>query len=151
VADSQASSQVGDVSRYVGASMISATEREVRLAVNDFKSGLQNVANRLLEKSQAKTLIVKLGAEGLLVILPKPQFTTDSLKAMNSNPVDVAGAGDAFLSASSLALAAGATIWESAYLGSIASSIQVSRIGNVPLQKDLILQELANHDQKTVF
>ncbi len=147
VADSQASSQVGDVSRYVGATMISATEREVRLAVNDFKSGLQNVANRLLEKSQAKTLIVKLGAEGLLVISPNPEFTTDSLKAMNSNPVDVAGAGDAFLSASSLALAAGATIWEASYLGSIAASIQVSRIGNVPLQKELILSELANRRQ----
>jgi rfaE bifunctional protein kinase chain/domain len=144
VADSQASSQVGDVSRYVGSTMISATEREVRLAVNDFKSGLQNVAERLLDKSQAKNIIVKLGAEGLLVILPKPKFSTDSLKAMNLNPVDVAGAGDAFLSASSLALASGATIWESAYLGSIAASIQVSRIGNVPLKKDLVLRELAN-------
>jgi rfaE bifunctional protein kinase chain/domain len=145
VADSQASSQVGDVSRYVGATMISATEREVRLALNDFKSGLQNVANRLLEKSRAKTLIVKLGAEGLLVISPKPDCTTDSLKAMNSNPVDVAGAGDAFLSASSLALAAGANIWESAYLGSIAASIQVSRIGNIPLKKELLLKELTGY------
>jgi rfaE bifunctional protein kinase chain/domain len=144
VADSQASSQVGDVSRFVESSMLSATEREVRLAVNDFKSGLQNVANRLLEKSRAKTLIVKLGAEGLLVISPSPTYTTASLKAMNSNPVDVAGAGDAFLSASSLALAAGATIWESAYLGSLAASIQVSRIGNIPLEKGLLIRELTN-------
>ncbi len=147
VADSQASSQVGDVSRYMGATMISATEREIRLAVNDFKSGLQNVADRLLHKSQAKTLIVKLGAEGMLVISPSPDYTTDSLKAMNSNPVDVAGAGDAFLSASSLALASGASIWESAYLGSIAASIQVSRIGNIPLKKELLLRELANRRQ----
>ena len=149
VADSQASSQVGDVSRYYGATMISATEREVRLALNDFKSGLQNVANRLLEKSQAKTLIVKLGAEGLLVISTKPEFTTDSLKAMNSNPVDVAGAGDAFLSASAVALASGANIWDAAYLGSIAASIQISRIGNVPLKKELILRELANRRQSS--
>jgi rfaE bifunctional protein kinase chain/domain len=147
VADSQASSQVGDVSRYVDATMISATEREIRLAVNDFKSGLQNVADRLLQKSKARTLIVKLGAEGLLVVSSNPDYTTDSLKAMNSNPVDVAGAGDAFLSASSLALAAGASIWESAYLGSIAASIQVSRIGNIPLKKELILRELANRRQ----
>jgi rfaE bifunctional protein kinase chain/domain len=147
VADSQASSQVGDVSRYMGATMISATEREIRLAVNDFKSGLQNVADRLLHKSQAKTLIVKLGAEGMLVISPSPDYTTDSLKAMNSNPVDVAGAGDAFLSASSLALASGASIWESAYLGSIAASIQVSRIGNIPLKKELLLRELTNRRQ----
>jgi rfaE bifunctional protein kinase chain/domain len=143
VADSQASSQVGDVSRYVGATMISATEREVRLAVNDFKSGLQNVANRLLKKSQAQTLIVKLGAEGILVITPPPEFMTDSLKAMNSNPVDVAGAGDALLSTSSLALAAGANIWEASYLGSIAAGTQISRIGNVPLKKEHLLLTLA--------
>ncbi len=140
---------MGDLSRYVGATMISATEREARRTVNNFKSGLQNVAIRLLEKSQAKTIIVRLSAEGLIVILPKPEFTTDSLKAMNSNPVDVdvAGAGDAFLYASSLALAPGASIWEASYLGSIAASIQVLRIENVPLNKELIMRELANRRQ----
>lgn len=143
IADSQASSQIGDVSRFVGATMICATEREVRLAVNDFKSGLQNVANRLMEKSRAKMLIVKLGAEGLLAILPNN--TTDSLKSMSTNPVDVAGAGDAFLSAASLALASGSSIWEAAYLGNVAAGVQVSRIGNVPLTKELLVRELTDH------
>jgi len=143
VADSQASSQVGDVSRFAGATLISATEREVRLAVNDFKSGLQNVANRLLERSGARMLFVKLGAEGMLVLSPGPDFATGSLPAMNSNPVDVAGAGDAVLAAAGLALAGGASVWECAYLGSVAAAIQVSRVGNLPLQRDALLQELA--------
>lgn len=142
VADSQASSQVGDVSRYAGAALISATEREVRLAVHDFKSGLQNVANKLLEKSGAQMLLVKLGAEGMLVLQPGPEFATGSLPAMNSNPVDVAGAGDALLAAAGLALACGASIWECAYVGSVAAAIQVSRVGNVPLERDALLREL---------
>jgi rfaE bifunctional protein kinase chain/domain len=143
VADSQASSQVGDVSRFLGASLISATEREVRLAVNDFKSGLQNVANKLLEKSGAKGLFVKLGAEGLLSLSSGAQPRTASLPALNRNPVDVAGAGDALLASSSLALAAGGSIWECAYLGSVAAALQVSRVGNIPLQRSLVLGELS--------
>jgi len=143
VADSQASSQVGDVSRFKGAALISATEREARLAVNDFKSGLQHVANSLLAKSQAQVLIIKLGAEGALVITPEPMFTTSSLPALNRNPVDVAGAGDAMLAAASLSLAVGASAWELAYLGSVAAGVQVSRLGNVPLQQEALLQELA--------
>ena len=142
VADSQASSQVGDVSRYRGAALISATEREVRLAVNDFKSGLQNVANRLLETTAAGALLVKLGAEGMLVLAPGPDFATDSLSAMNANPVDVAGAGDALLSAAGLALAAGGSTWESAYLGNVAAAVQVSRVGNVPLRREALGQAL---------
>lgn len=142
VADSQASSQVGDVSRYLGAALISATEREVRLAVNDFKSGLQNVANRLLEKTAAGALLVKLGAEGMLVLAPGPDFATGSLAAMNGNPVDVAGAGDALLAAAGLTLAAGGSTWECAYLGSVAAAIQVSRVGNVPLQREALVREL---------
>jgi rfaE bifunctional protein kinase chain/domain len=141
-ADSQASSQVGDVSRYRGAALLSATEREVRLALNDFKSGLQNVADRLLQKTDAKMLMVKLGAEGLLVLSNQTAPRTDSLRAMNANPVDVAGAGDALLAASSLTLATGASIWESAYLGSLSAGIQVSRVGNIPIELRSLLAEL---------
>jgi bifunctional ADP-heptose synthase (sugar kinase/adenylyltransferase) len=142
IADSQASSQVGDVSRFKGAALMSATEREVRLAVNDFKSGLQNVADRLLEKSQSKMLIVKLGAEGILAIAPGVEFGTRSMPAMNRNPVDVAGAGDALLAAAGLALAAGGDIGDCAYLGSVAAAIQVSRVGNIPLDRDALVNEL---------
>jgi hypothetical protein len=41
-----------------------------------------------------------------------------------------------------MALCVGANIWESAYLGSIVAAIQVSRIGNIPLTKEEIVQEL---------
>lgn len=143
VADSQASSQVSDVSRYVGAKMLAATEREARLAMSDFKSGIQNVGNNLIVKSQADTLLLKLGAEGLIALTEEGgQHMTASLPAMNSNPVDVAGAGDAMLSAASLSMALGASLWESAYLGSIAAAIQVSRTGNIPLGKDNLIAEM---------
>lgn len=132
-ADSQASSQVGDVSRFRHADFLSATEREARLAMNDFRSGLQHIANGLLQKSDASGLFLKLGAEGLLALTRKPEFLTDELGAFNSNPVDVAGAGDALLSAATLTRLSGGSIWEAAYLGSVAAAVQVSRMGNLPL------------------
>ena len=40
-------------------------------------------------------------------------------------------------------LAVGADIWQSTYLGSIASACQVARMGNVPLTADELIAELA--------
>jgi len=142
VADSQASSQMSDVSRFKGSKLISATEREVRLATNDFKSGIQQISNCLVEKSEAKNLIVKLGAEGLVALANNPNYKTDSLMAFNSNPVDTAGAGDALLATVALSIKLGATIWEASYLGNVAAAIQVSRLGNIPIKKDDLINVL---------
>lgn len=142
LADSQASSQVGDVSRFKDSLCLCATEREARLALNDFKSGLQSVIERLSETSRAKNLIVKLGAEGLIAMSKNQYRKTDSLRALNSNPSDVAGAGDALLATTSLSFACGGNIWDSALLGSIAAGIQVSRVGNKPLSKKDLAQKL---------
>ena len=88
-------------------------------------------------------MLLKLGAEGLIALaFEDGKHKTASLPAMNSNPVDVAGAGDAMLSAASLSMALGASLWESAYLGSIAAAIQVSRTGNVPIGKDNLIAEI---------
>lgn len=140
--DSQASSQVGNVGRFVGADFISATEREARLATNDFKSGIQNVANTLISTSKSKGLLLKLGAEGLIVVQAGSQFYTDSLPAFNKNPVDVAGAGDAMLASASLCRRCGGSIFEAAYIGSVAAALQVSRTGNMPLNATELINAL---------
>ena len=64
VADSQSSSQVGDVSRFKDMSLITPTEREARLAIRDFNAGLVVVAETLRERSRARNVIVTLGSEG---------------------------------------------------------------------------------------
>ena len=137
--DSQASSQVGNVGRFIGADFISATEREARLATGDFKSGVQNVANTLLASSQSSGLFLKLGAEGLIVIQADSPFYTDSLPAFNNNPIDVAGAGDAMLASASLCRRCGGSIFEAAYIGSVAAALQVSRAGNLPLSSNELI------------
>ena len=55
---------------------------------------------------------------------------------MNDAALDPSGAGDALLAAASLSMAAGADIWGSALIGSMASAIQISRLGNIPITAD---------------
>ncbi len=143
-ADSQSSSQTGDISRLKDMDLVTPTEREIRLAVDDFESGLIVISDKLKNKSNPKNIFITLAAEGLIInkYNGNNEFFTDQLPAMNKNPKDVAGAGDSMLSASSLMLASGADIWQSAYLGSIAAACQVSRMGNVPLKKEDIIREI---------
>ena len=137
--DSQSSSQVGDVSRFKGAEIIFATEREARIAMNDQKSGLQVVANNLICRAEGSKLFLKLGSEGVIILSDIVKFETELIQAFNSNPKDVAGAGDAMLATAVLANCSGASIWEAGYLASIAAAIQVSRAGNIPLQREELL------------
>lgn len=143
-ASSQSSSQVGDLSRFRNAALLCGTEREARLAMRDFTSGLVVLAENLRKKSDAGNLVVTLGAEGLLIDTEpdKNGLHTDRLPAFNTAPRDTAGAGDSFLSAASLAFAAGSNVWMSSYLGSIAAACQVGRLGNMPLTLDELGTEL---------
>ena len=63
---------------------------------------------------------------------------------LNKNPIDVAGAGDSMLVASGLCLAAGGTIWAASALGSYAAAIQVSRLGNIPIDKNDLIELINN-------
>ena len=141
-ADSQASSQVSDISRFKGMHLITPTEREARMAIRDHESGLAVIGERLQKAAEAHNVVVTLGAEGLLIHAAQTGvFMTDRLPAYNSAPKDVAGAGDSFFTCASMALCVGYDIWRSSYLGALAAACQVSRVGNTPLSyKDLAVE-----------
>ncbi len=145
IADSQSSSQLGDVSRFKDVDLLLPTEREARVSTQNREDGLVVLAEELRQKSNAKNIFLKLGADGVLIHAPDYSFggwLTDQVGALNYLPKDVAGAGDSMMVGSALALGAGANIWEAACIGSIAASIQVSRVGNLPLSTNLIQQVL---------
>ncbi len=145
VADSQSSSQVGDVSRFKGTRLMTPTEREARLALRDFSSGLAVVAQSLQERARTKNVMITLGAEGLLIYAPAANgggWHTDRLPSFNTAPKDTAGAGDSLLTCASMAMAVGCDTWQAAYLGSLAAACQVGRIGNIPLKPTDLLAEM---------
>ena len=146
VADSQASSQIGDVSRFKNMQLLTPTEREARLATRDFSAGLVVLAEALRQQAQAHHVFITLGAEGLLIHARDTKedlLVTDRLPALNSAPKDPSGAGDSLLTCASMALAVGADVWQAAYLGAVAAACQVGRVGNIPLTAEELLLELA--------
>lgn len=135
-ADSQSSSQVGDIGRFKGMDLLTPTEREARISTRNAEDGLNVLGEQLRASADAKNVFLKLGEEGALICAeqsPRQPWPPDRIEALNSMPKDVAGAGDSMLIAGSMALATGATVWEAACIGSIAAAIQVGRLGNIPI------------------
>jgi rfaE bifunctional protein kinase chain/domain len=142
-ADSQSSSQIGDIGRYKGVNLITPTEREARISTRNKDSGLIVLAEELRGLTGASNVFLKMGEEGFIIHAPNSVegWMSDRIEALNSSPKDVAGAGDSLLTAGSMALVAGATIWEAGCLGAVAAALQVGRVGNTPLKAIELLEE----------
>lgn len=144
-ADSQSSSQIGDINRFQAMDLVCPTEREARIATRNKEDGLVVLAEQLRVQADARNVLLKLGEEGLLIHSngdATSGWLTDRIPALNPSPKDVAGAGDSLLIASALTLASGGSIWEAAAMGSIAASAQVGRVGNTPLSARELLKDL---------
>ena len=144
VADSQSSSQIGDIARFRNADLLLPTEREARLALRNTEDGLVVLAELVCKVADANCVILKLGEQGVLLHGRRgSSWETDQIEALNSAPQDVAGAGDCMMVAASLAMTVGANLWESGTLGSLAAAIQVGRVGNTPITQAELLHALS--------
>jgi rfaE bifunctional protein kinase chain/domain len=144
-ADSQSSSQIGDITRFSNVSLITPTEREARLAVRDNRSGLVGISEKVKDATNVSCIPITLGSEGVFLHRPDADgkgWSDDQVPALNDSPVDVSGAGDAFLVATSLSLASKADIWSAIFIGSVAAACQVGTLGNTPLRRDELLAKL---------
>jgi rfaE bifunctional protein kinase chain/domain len=143
-ADSQSSSQIGDVGRYKGVNLITPTEREARISMRNKDAGLIVLAEELRQQTGAKNIFLKMGEEGFIIHSPNSSsgWISDRIEALNYSPKDVAGAGDSLLTTASMALVSGASIWEAGCMGALAAAIQVGRVGNRPLNINELLEEL---------
>ncbi len=144
-ADSQTSSQVGDLAKFKDALLVTPTELEARHAMRNFTQGLVALIEELMSATRAQNVVVTLSEDGCIIYGDRAKNTgimTDQLPSLCLHPIDAAGAGDSFLTAASLAMAAGGDIWRASLLGSIAAGIQIGRIGNIPLRLDELRREL---------
>jgi rfaE bifunctional protein kinase chain/domain len=114
MADSQCSSQIGDVTRFKNMDLLTPTEMEARVSTRDHEAGLVMLAELLRRQAGAKNVFLKLGGEGMMVHAARP-------------------GGDSLLAAAAITLALGGDVWQASFLGSLAAACQVSRIGNTPL------------------
>ncbi len=126
--------------------LLCPTERELRATLNDYDSGLSAAAWQVLDKTQARHLFVTLEKRGMVVFERRGQdrgtpdwsgrLKSEQLPSFADVCVDRLGCGDALLAASTLALAAGSTLVEAAFLGNAAAAIEIAMLGNHPIPGD---------------
>ena len=123
--------------------LLCPTEREARGMLSDFESGLSAVAWDLLQRTQAKQLIVTLDKRGLVAFDRRShrrdspdwdaRLVSEQLPSFAGQTVDRLGCGDALLAAATLTLAAGGRLVQASYLGNAAAAIELARLGNYPV------------------
>ena len=90
------------------------------------------IGNTLLKKLNAKNILLTLGEGGIAVFekgKPEKRMPTKARKV-----ADVSGAGDTVISTLTIALAAGANIYEASYLANYAGGLVCEEVGIVPIE-----------------
>ena len=134
--DLQCSSQVGKVTKFNDFDLITPTEKESRIALDDNESGVEWISNTLLKKTNSKNMLLKLGSDGFIAYSNGKSIQRQNFPALTVNPVDVTGAGDSLFAAMSVSLSSGSDLIEASTIGACVASIVVKEVGNMPIKKD---------------
>lgn len=138
--DSQTSSMRGDINKFEGVDILTPTELELRECLADHHSGLKILMEKGFKALNCKHLTVTLGQNGCMImsnfdngIGVRPFI--DFLPSFASEVSDVSGAGDTYLTVTSMGLANGASIWVSSILGAMAAAVRVEKGTDGPINK----------------
>lgn len=99
----------------------------------------------LLEKLNAKNVLLTLGSEGIAVFEKGKSEKRMPTKARKV--ADVSGAGDTVISTLTMALASGADIIEASYLANYAAGIVCEEVGIVPIESDKLFNTIIQENK----
>nr|HMR11594.1 PfkB family carbohydrate kinase [Polyangiaceae bacterium] len=159
VGDVQCSTQLGNVRRMRGLSVIAPSEREARLSLCDRASGIADLGAELLLQAETDCVLVTLGARGMMLLElgegveretlkdkhlaeVKSALSIEYLPSMVATPVDPMGAGDAMLATLAASLAADASPALAAFVAMGAAAVAASHLGNVAVTRAELLAVL---------
>ena len=142
--DLQCSSQVGNIAKFQNFHLLCPTEREARISIGAQDEGIEWVARAMIERTGASNLIMKLGSDGFIAYSTEADgfINSQHFPALNPNPVDVAGAGDSLLSAVAVGICSKNTLMQSSALGACMASLAVDQVGNLPVNRQQLLEYL---------
>ncbi len=136
---------------YQGASLFKPNLKEVREALNTnvdptVHTSLQSAAMQLMNKLQAKQVMITLSEHGVFIA---DETSANKTNAHARNIVDVSGAGDTVIAVGALCLSAGLSIAEIAHLTNLAGGLVCEKQGVASISsEELILEALkTNNDQ----
>ena len=116
--------------KYRGASLIKPNKKEAEAATGikiESLQDLERAAKSVQRRVGSRAVMISRGGEGVSVF--ERRRAPVHLSAEARAVFDVTGAGDSFIATTSLALAAGGSMAESAQLGNLAGSIVVGKLG----------------------
>ena len=117
------------ISQYERADFVSLNEPELRLAAHNRHDSLDSVCQKVAANVSAKYLSVTRGTKGVVMFeANKHQF--NRVPALASRVIDRIGAGDAYLSLTSICLAKGLRPELSNFIGSVAAAMDVQIVCN---------------------
>ena len=128
-----------DLLRYRGVTACTPNESEVEqilgVTIGDDLGKLERAGRALLKRLRSTGIVLTRGSHGLAVFVPGqrtvhiPVFGTDEV-------ADVTGAGDTVISTITLALAAGASLYEAARLANYTGGLVVMKRGTATVSAD---------------
>ena len=102
---------------------------------------VSEVGQKLLEKLNAKNVLLTLGEGGIAVFEKGKEEKRMPTKARKV--ADVSGAGDTVISTLTMAIAAGANIFEASYLANYAGGLVCEEVGIVPIDIEKLFNTVA--------
>jgi rfaE bifunctional protein kinase chain/domain len=134
----------GDLAAYQGYDVVKCNLAEAEASVGFPLGGEQEIERAgalLLAMTGAHGLVITRGPQGMSVFGRDGE--THHVPATNVTEVyDVTGAGDTVIAVLTLALTAGATLLQAAYLANAAAGVVVRRLGNAVCTPEELLQGL---------
>ncbi len=113
------------------------TQKSVGFVINS-EDDLKRAGKMLLTQTDAKSVLITCGADGMFVAEPNEKYT--KIPVFNKSEVfDVTGAGDTVTAVFTLALATGIDPVYSAIIGNIAASIVVRQYGCATTTQDELI------------
>lgn len=118
------------------------TEKSVGFEIHN-EDDLKRAGDLLLSQTNAKSVLITCGAEGMFVVEPDKKYK--KIPVFNKSEVfDVTGAGDTVTAVYTLALASGIDPIYSAVIGNVAASIVVRQFGCATTTIDELLNAVEN-------
>ena len=139
--------KVQDFSHYRGATVLKPNLEEVKRASGMLVSNemaLASAADRLLQQSQARALLVTRGKDGMTLF--QPPHAPVHIPTRAREVFDVTGAGDTVIATFSMAVLCGLAFVEAAHLANVAAGIVVGKLGTATVLPEELRTTLRTGD-----
>ena len=128
---------------YQGVSVFKPNRKEAEEALGrrlHTFAEMEEAARELLTKLNTENVLLTLGEKGMLLLKRNGSMAHVETKARHV--ADVSGAGDTVIATLTMAMAAGASVKESAAMANYAGGIVCGEVGIVPIDKNVLIQTI---------